>query len=147
MARRVLGEDMPSQAHSMVGIRRLENIQACVEQVLAEDVPGDLIEMGVARGGSAIFMRGVLKAYGCTDRKVYAADAFVPPTSEISPFRIFLAKWFVRGLAAIPIRCWQRSLAERVFAPAAAFLRSKMPTTTWWLPRCGSSRISTSPMN
>jgi O-methyltransferase len=54
----------------------MENIQHCVETVLRDDVPGDLIETGVWRGGATIFMRGVLKAHGDTTRKVWAADSF-----------------------------------------------------------------------
>jgi len=73
---RELGRDVPSRAHSMIGLRRMENLQACIETALAEDVPGDLIETGVWRGGATIFMRGVLKAYGVTDRIVWVADSF-----------------------------------------------------------------------
>lgn len=63
-------------AHTMIGLKRLENLQYCIETVLAESVPGDLIETGVWRGGATIFMRGVLKAYDCTDRTVWVADSF-----------------------------------------------------------------------
>src|SRR6185295_2175301 len=54
----------PSRAHTMVGLPRLDNVQKCVEDVLAAGVPGDLIEAGVWRGGVTIFMRGILKAHG-----------------------------------------------------------------------------------
>lgn len=60
----------------MIGLRRLDNIQSCVERILEDHVPGDLIETGVWRGGASIFMRGVLKAYCQTDRIVWAADSF-----------------------------------------------------------------------
>ena len=73
---RELGRDIPSQAHSMIGLRRMNNLQACIERVLADQVPGDLIETGVWRGGATIFMRGVLKAYGVNDRCVWVADSF-----------------------------------------------------------------------
>ena len=66
----------PSLAHTMIGIPRLNNIQYCVEHVLAHGVPGDLIETGVWRGGATIFMRGVLKAHGVADRLVWVADSF-----------------------------------------------------------------------
>lgn len=61
---------------TMIGLRRLENIQACVESVLRSRVPGDLIETGAWRGGACIFMRGLLAAYGVTDRRVFVADSF-----------------------------------------------------------------------
>ncbi|MBF4762404.1 class I SAM-dependent methyltransferase [Nocardioides islandensis] len=70
------GLDWPARAETMVGLKRLDNIQLAVESVLRDDVPGDLIETGVWRGGSAIFMRGVLKVHGDTTRKVWACDSF-----------------------------------------------------------------------
>ncbi len=78
---RLLGTDRPAGAHTMMGIKRLENLQRCVEDVLREGVPGDLIETGVWRGGGTIFMRAILKAYAVTDRRVWVADSFagLPP--------------------------------------------------------------------
>jgi hypothetical protein len=65
----------------MIGLRRLDNLQTCVEDVLRRGVPGDLIETGVWRGGATILMRAVLKAHGVTDRAVWVADSFegLPP--------------------------------------------------------------------
>jgi hypothetical protein len=74
--RRQSGRDWPLRAHTMIGMRRLDNLQFCIEGIIAEDIPGDLIETGVWRGGACIFMRGVLKAYQVTDRKVWVADSF-----------------------------------------------------------------------
>jgi O-methyltransferase len=70
------GRDWPADAETMIGLRRLANIRECVELVLAEGVPGDLIETGVWRGGACIYMRAVLKAHGVHDRKVWVADSF-----------------------------------------------------------------------
>ena len=75
-ARRNEGKDWPSVAFTMVGIKRLDNIQSCVERVIEEEVPGDLVEAGVWRGGASMFMRAILKAYGISDRVVWAADSF-----------------------------------------------------------------------
>lgn len=68
-------------SHTMVGRKRLENVQMCVETVLENNINGDFIETGIWRGGTCIFMRGILMAYGVTDRTVWAADSFegVPP--------------------------------------------------------------------
>lgn len=73
---RAEGRDIPPTAETVIGLRRLENIESCIASVLRDDVPGDLIETGVWRGGATIFMRGVLKAYGVTDRVVWVADSF-----------------------------------------------------------------------
>ena len=69
--------------HTMIGRLRLENVAACLEQIRRTSVPGDLIECGVWRGGTAIFMRGFLKAHGIVERTVWVADSFAglpPPT-------------------------------------------------------------------
>lgn len=62
--------------HSMVGRAGLNNLHSCVANVIEDDIPGDLIETGVWRGGASILMRGILAAYGVTDRTVYVADSF-----------------------------------------------------------------------
>lgn len=74
--RRLEGRDWPADGLTMVGMKRLDNVQMCIEGVLADRVPGDLVETGVWRGGTAMFMRAVLKAHGVTDRLVFAADSF-----------------------------------------------------------------------
>jgi len=73
---RELGLDWPAEAETMIGMKRLTSLQHCVETVLAEDIPGDLIECGVWRGGSCILMRAVLAAYGDHSRTVWLADSF-----------------------------------------------------------------------
>ena len=60
----------------MIGEKRINNIQFCVEQAIRDGVPGDLIETGVWRGGAVIFMRAILKANSVTDRTVWVADSF-----------------------------------------------------------------------
>lgn len=80
-AERAEGRYWPSCADTMIGLRRLDHLQVCVESILREGIPGDLIETGVWRGGASIFMRGVLRAHGVEDRRVYVADSFegLPP--------------------------------------------------------------------
>lgn len=74
--RKHLGWIWPTRALTMIGIPRLDNVQYCVEKVLQDRIPGDLIETGVWRGGAVIFMRGLLEAYGVEDRTVWVADSF-----------------------------------------------------------------------
>jgi O-methyltransferase len=70
------GRDWPSRAYTMIGLKRLNNLQYCIQDVIAHNIPGDLIETGVWRGGATIFMRAVLKANAVTDRCVWVADSF-----------------------------------------------------------------------
>ncbi|WP_192725212.1 class I SAM-dependent methyltransferase [Mycobacterium sp. OAS707] len=82
------GRDWPRLAHTMIGRKRMENLRFCMEDVLANDVPGDFIETGVWRGGACIFMRGILAARGVTDRRVWVADSFAglpPPNAAKYP--------------------------------------------------------------
>jgi hypothetical protein len=96
--RRAIGLDWPTQAFTMVGSARLGHLRWCAETLVNENVPGDLIEAGVWRGGASIMMRAVLEAYGVTDRRVWLADSFrgLPapnpdryPLDEIMHFETF----------------------------------------------------------
>jgi len=66
----------PGLADTMIGMKRLDNLQMCIETALREGVPGDIIETGVWRGGACILARGILAACGVADRKVFVADSF-----------------------------------------------------------------------
>jgi O-methyltransferase len=74
--KRTNGRDWPSHAITMIGTKRLDNLRYCVETILKENVPGDVIETGVWRGGGSIFMRAILKAHGDETRNVWCADSF-----------------------------------------------------------------------
>ncbi len=85
---REVGRDWPSRAESMIGLRRMDNIQHCVQTVLDDNVPGDLIEAGVWRGGACIFMKATLMARADSARTVWVADSFQglpPPNASLYP--------------------------------------------------------------
>ncbi len=48
-------------SYTLVGRRRLNNLQSCVEQILQDGVEGDFLEAGVWRGGCCIFLRALIK--------------------------------------------------------------------------------------
>ncbi len=70
--------------HIMTGRPGLDNIHQLLDIVIRDNVPGDLIETGVWRGGATIFMRGYLAAHGIDHRRVWVADSFagLPKPSE-----------------------------------------------------------------
>jgi hypothetical protein len=72
---RAAGMDWPLHGLTMVGLRRLDDLQACVERVVANGVEGDLIEAGSWRGGASMLMRATLDVHG-EDRSVVVADSF-----------------------------------------------------------------------
>ena len=43
-----------------MGMGDLNNLHACLDAFRTENIPGDLVETGVRRGGGAIFMRAFL---------------------------------------------------------------------------------------
>ena len=94
---RIEGEDISLNTLSMIGLPRLNNVQECVEAVVDEDVPGDLIETGVAKGGATILMRAVLRAKGDEYRRVFCCDTFAedkpPPKPAVA--LIFLPIWLI----------------------------------------------------
>lgn len=82
------GRDWPETAHTMIGMARLHHLRACVETAIRENIPGDLIETGVWKGGACILMRAVLKSLGIHNRTVWVADSFrglPPPQEELYP--------------------------------------------------------------
>ncbi len=75
-------------ALTMVPTSRLDNIQQCIEDVIGNNIPGDVIEAGVWRGGTAIFMKAVLTTCNSGRRRVWVADSFegLPvPDADLHP--------------------------------------------------------------
>ena len=109
------GQDWPSEAETMVGWKRLDSLQRCVEEVLRDGVAGDLLEAGVWRGGASILMRAVLKAYGDSQRIVWLADSFAG-LPKADPVRYpadaddHLADW--NAYLGVPLECVQRNFAR-----------------------------------
>jgi Macrocin-O-methyltransferase (TylF) len=73
---RARGSDWPFSGLTMVGLKRLDDLQACVESVVADAVAGDVIEAGAWRGGASILARATLDSLGEDDRTVVVADSF-----------------------------------------------------------------------
>jgi O-methyltransferase len=66
----------PKTALSMLSKDRMHQLRLAVETVIQENIPGDLIETGVWRGGACLMMRAILTANQVTDRKIFLADSF-----------------------------------------------------------------------
>jgi hypothetical protein len=82
------GWDWPSKAFTMVGSKRLQNFRDLIENVIAHDIPGDIVETGVWRGGACIMARAVLKVYNEKNRSIFLCDSFEglpPPDAQTYP--------------------------------------------------------------
>jgi O-methyltransferase len=73
---RARGSDWPLSGLTMVGLERLDDLQACVESVVGDGIEGDVIEAGAWRGGASILARATLDSLGADDRTVWVADSF-----------------------------------------------------------------------
>ena len=73
---RQLGLDWPTEADTMVGMKRLENLQQCCLSAIAHSIPGDFVETGAWRGGCGILMRATLEASAEHQRNVWLFDSF-----------------------------------------------------------------------
>lgn len=61
---------------SLVGWQGMEATYDCTRQVLIEKIPGDLVECGVAQGGSALLIALVQKKYGGDSRRLWLFDSY-----------------------------------------------------------------------
>lgn len=73
---------------TMLGHKKLANIRFCVEDIVKNQIPGDLLEAGCWRGGSVIYMAACMQAYRSyyqdkIERKIIAADLF-PTEVDVS---------------------------------------------------------------
>lgn len=73
MFRRLNGLDW--NGYTMIGLRRLDNLEYCINSVLKDNITGAIVECGVWRGGAMIFANGALKENEAV-RNVYICDVF-----------------------------------------------------------------------
>jgi len=73
MFRRINGLDW--NGYTMIGLRRLDNLEMCINSVIKNNVTGAIVEAGVWRGGACIFAAGVLKELEA-ERNIYVCDVF-----------------------------------------------------------------------
>lgn len=78
----------PGKGHvdalSMIGWNGLTMVEDVIHEIVTNNIPGDVMEAGVFKGGTSIFMAGVLRVLGDRTRRVYVADSFagIPPVSD-----------------------------------------------------------------
>jgi O-methyltransferase len=94
-------------SHTMVGMRRLQNLEWCATRVFSDGVAGDFMEAGVCQGGASIFMRALQVAHGEDHRQMWVADSFqgLPePNSEFDrgyEFQEARQPWLAATLEAV----------------------------------------------
>jgi O-methyltransferase len=113
-ARRDNGLDWPMFGFSMTGRRRLDALHKCIDDIIENKIPGDLIETGVWRGGSVIFMRALLDVRSEHSRIVWCADSFEGmPVPKDADLRISSeADFSDRGYLAVSLAQVQNNFAK-----------------------------------
>ena len=91
--KRRFGQDYPPFGYTMIGMTRLENIRAAIDDVNRNGVVGDVVEIGVWRGGCMLLAAAV-----CTEasrssrpppsRGIHLFDAFGPIDDPVINMRI-----------------------------------------------------------
>lgn len=80
----------------MVGHIRLQNLRCTIEAVVRDRIDGDIVELGIWRGGALLYARAVLEALSASDHRVVGVDAFETLTGyNISQRYLAVAHSFV----------------------------------------------------
>lgn len=84
-----MGEIYPRcQTYTMTSKERMYALYKAVEYIVRARIPGDLVECGVWRGGSAMMMAYTLQKFGDTSRKIYLYDTYTgmsqPTEADVS---------------------------------------------------------------
>jgi len=64
------------EPYTMTGVDRIHALIRAVKYIVANQIPGDLVECGVWKGGSVMAMALTLVQLSCTDRHLYLFDTF-----------------------------------------------------------------------
>lgn len=62
--------------YTMIGLRRLDNLELLITQIHKDNIPGAIVECGSWKGGAMMFANAVLQTIP-SERSVYVCDAFV----------------------------------------------------------------------
>jgi hypothetical protein len=65
---------------TMTSVERMYALHAAVRHVVTRDIPGDFVECGVWRGGSAMMIALTLARLGATSRRLHLFDTFAGMT-------------------------------------------------------------------
>jgi O-methyltransferase len=120
---RTAGMDWPLHGLTMVGLARLGDLQRCVESVVRDGVPGDLVETGSWRGGASMLMRATLDSLGAHDRTLWVCDSFQGfPEREATDGYDLSADLAACDFLAIPLEEVRASFARLGLADGVEFV-------------------------
>jgi hypothetical protein len=62
--------------YTLTSVERMHSIYNAVRYIVSAGIPGDVVECGVFRGGSAMMAAHSLMHQNCTDRRIFLYDTF-----------------------------------------------------------------------
>jgi len=74
--KRERGRDWPQHAETMIGERRLADLQDNLLTVMKHEIPGDYVECGIWRGGTVILAAKLFELYNQEERIAWGFDSF-----------------------------------------------------------------------
>jgi hypothetical protein len=122
--------------YTMVGRDRLKSLFQNALHVCRTNIPGDFVECGTCRGGSAVLLAMVIKNHSKIPRKVYACDTFegMPEPSEVDTHQGISASacGFPAGSLKAPLESGLLEIArklsvEKTIIPVKGFFRDTLP--------------------
>lgn len=69
------GTIWPKNSFTMIGIKRLVNLEELLTDITLNNINGDIIECGVWKGGASIFIAAFIKSLDI-NKKLFVADSF-----------------------------------------------------------------------
>jgi len=139
-----ISQDQFAQLYRMIrpyticGNARLRGLYRGVQYVVAQNIPGDLVECGTARGGSAGLMGLTLKRLGAS-RTLWVFDTFegLPPPTDANP------DWEIAKLYTGSFRSQLREV-QALFDRLGILGQCKLVKGLFQevLPTCGATTIS-----
>ncbi len=92
--------NISTTVRTLVGRKRLDNIQDCVKKIADENIHGDFLEAGCWKGGASIFMKACIETYSPA-RPLWCADAFENNTKYYTPWLLTTLQPFSKVFAAL----------------------------------------------
>lgn len=102
---------------TLIGPKRLDNIEQCIKHITTNKVEGDIVEAGCWRGGALIYLKACLEIYkkdSSLQRRVWGADLFPESKPLItSRTKVMMIKALLKIRKALPTSL-QQTLASKI---------------------------------
>ncbi len=100
------------QVRTLIGPKRLDNIEQSIKHITSNHVVGDIVEAGCWRGGALLYLKACLTVYGDPDsipRNVWGADLFPESSTLVTSYsKLIRLKMLLKIRNLLPKKAQQR---------------------------------------